>query len=411
MNNLFLGILHRDNDIDWLTKYSKTSIQVAANNFQWSFIRGLETNLNESIDIISTLSMGSFPKSSRKLLVRSRNIKHNKESIFQYLGYVNFYFIKGFCRSFNLFIELRKWIKNNPKGGTLYVYSLYSPYLWALNFLKNIRHKNNIKYCLIIPDLMGKYGMLSPWYTISGIWRRIDSFFLYKLSHQADCYVFLTKYMSEPMNIGIKPYTVIEGLISTTTKISNVHYSVLNEMPLITNVILYTGSLLKDFGIEMLLKAFLKIEDENYELWICGPYNESKTVQKYAKIDQRIKYLGFLQKDAVAKLQQKATVLINPRPNIGEYVKYSFPSKTMEYLLSGIPVIMFKLDGIPDDYYEHIYFIEKYNANSIAQKMIEICNKSRGELSDFGKKAKMFIINKKDCTSQTKKVIDMLSLL
>ena len=38
---------------------------------------------------------------------------------------------------------------------------------------------------------------------------------------------------------------------------------------------------------------------------------------------------------------------VNPRQNNEEFTKYSFPSKTMEYLASGVPVVAYKLDGIP----------------------------------------------------------------
>jgi len=183
------------------------------------------------------------------------------------------------------------------------------------------------------------------------------------------------------------------------------------EKPKDKKIILYTGSLLNDFGIETLLKAFLQIENKNYELWLCGPTNESESVIEYTKIENRIKYLGFLRKDEVVKLQQNASVLINPRPNIGEYVKYSFPSKTMEYLLSGKPVIMFKLDGIPDDYYDYIYFIDNYDVDSIAETLITVCEKTDDELMKFGNKAQKFVRENKNSTLQTEKAIKMIEKL
>jgi len=402
MRNLFVGILHRDEEIDWFAKFSKSGLQVAANNFQWSFIQGLEANLNQPIDIISTLSMGSYPIGSRKLFVKSKTINAEDYSFFKYVGYVNFYLIKGLCRFILLFFTLKKWIKNNPNGN-IYVYSLYLPYLWALLFTKRYRRNQKTKYCLIIPDLMGKYGMQQPLFTINGFWKRIESRFIYSISREADCFVFLTKQMAEPMKIGNKPYTVIEGLITKP------QHTFLNEIKdenqTEKKILLYTGSLLNDFGIETLLKSFLKIPKNNFELWLCGPVNESKTVVEYSQIDSRIKYWGFLRKDEVAELQKKTTVLINPRPNIGEYVKYSFPSKTMEYLLSGKPVIMFKLDGIPSDYYDYIYFIDKNDEDSIAQTIISVCERSDEELIKFGNNAQKFVIENKNSKIQTEKAI------
>jgi glycosyltransferase involved in cell wall biosynthesis len=214
--------------------------------------------------------------------------------------------------------------------------------------------------------------------------------------------------MVEPMNIKKKPYTVIEGMIPNSRNVSS-YQAIKAEQPTKGNkVILYTGSLLAEFGIEKLLEAFMKIKDESYELWICGPLTESKIVSLYCKKDTRIKYLGFLQKDDVIKAQQMATVLVNPRPNIGEYVKYSFPSKTMEYLLSGKPIIMFKLDGLPEDYFDFIYFFKEYNCDSIAKTIIDVCSKSEVELDQFGLKAQAFVLGYKNNLIQTKKAIDLV---
>ena len=44
--NLFIGILHRKKELKWLNRNSKSGIQIAANNFQWNFIDGIEKNNN-----------------------------------------------------------------------------------------------------------------------------------------------------------------------------------------------------------------------------------------------------------------------------------------------------------------------------------------------------------------------------
>ena len=112
--NLFIGILHLEKDETWLKSYSKSGIQVAANNFQWNFISGLEQNFNTPPDIISTLSMGSFPFSGKKLFIRSSKHKRLKRATFKYIGYINFYVIKGLIRFTFLVIELFKWIRKKP---------------------------------------------------------------------------------------------------------------------------------------------------------------------------------------------------------------------------------------------------------------------------------------------------------
>jgi hypothetical protein len=54
-----------------------------------------------------------------------------------------------------------------------------------------------------------------------------------------------------------------------------------------------------------------------------------------------------------------ADVLVNPRPNNEEYTKYSFPSKNIEYLMTGKPVVGYMLDGMPPIYKEFMFVIPK----------------------------------------------------
>ena len=55
---------------------------------------------------------------------------------------------------------------------------------------------------------------------------------------------------------------------------------------------------------------------------------------------------------------------MNPRFTGAEYTLYSFPSKNIEYMVSGTPVITTRLAGIPDDYYPYVFvFEEEINEN------------------------------------------------
>jgi len=83
----------------------------------------------------------------------------------------------------------------------------------------------------------------------------------------------------------------------------------------------------------------------------------------------------------------------------------------MEYLLSAKPVIMFKLDGIPEEYYDYIYFFDKYDVDSMAHTITTVCEKSNDELLSFGNKAQKFINKYKNSQIQTEKVINMLNEL
>lgn len=409
MNNLFIGILYKESDIPWLLKNGKTPLQVAANTYQWNIISGMEEGLNNTMDIFSFIPLGSFPKNSRKLFVHTKRSINDHNGLFIQFGYINFYFIKELCRFIYLLFAIRKWINNSPTNSNIFIYSMYSPFLWAVELTKKLGHKKGIKYCLILPDVAGKYGISPSWFTPHGLFYKIDSFFSLWMSRRADYYVFLTEAMDKVININKMPFTVIEGSVSMSQIDEYNQIFVEFEEDKNYKIILYSGSLRNEFGIETLLRAFTKISDRKLELWLCGPQTEAQTVLKYSQIDERIKYLGFLQKEALIRVQRSATVLINPRQDKGEYVKYSFPSKTMEYLLSGKPVVMFKLPGIPEEYFDYVYFIPDSSEESIAKTIMEVCCKSKEELDHFGNSARSFVLKDKNSLVQAKKIIDLIS--
>ena len=172
--------------------------------------------------------------------------------------------------------------------------------------------------------------------------------------------------------------------------------------------ILYTGTLNKKYGISTLLEAFSLIKNDNYRLWICGEGEATDDIIKMSALDPRIKFFGRVNRDKALQLQNKSTIVINPRNPEEEFTKFSFPSKNMEYLLSGRPTIAYKLSGIPDEYEKYIFFIDKNTVQSMAEKTVEVCEKSSQELSIFGTKAQKYILEEKNNIKQARRIIKML---
>jgi len=110
-------------------------------------------------------------------------------------------------------------------------------------------------------------------------------------------------------------------------------------------------------------------------------------------------------------LQRKATLLINPRDGVEEFTKYSFPSKTIEYLSSGTPTILYKLKGIPEEYYNYCYTCDFEGAEGLTETIVRVLNIPSDERESMGEKAKKFILNNKNETIQSKKIIHLIKNL
>jgi glycosyltransferase involved in cell wall biosynthesis len=123
-------------------------------------------------------------------------------------------------------------------------------------------------------------------------------------------------------------------------------------------MILYAGQLKAKYGLELLLQAFLRLEDQSLRLLILGKGDYEENIRQASLKDPRIVFKGYCPQGEIKKLLNAATVLINPRPTNQSFTQYSFPSKTIEYMVSGRPVISTRLPGIPDDYFPYLYVLE-----------------------------------------------------
>jgi glycosyltransferase involved in cell wall biosynthesis len=373
----------------------KEHVDFPAQTFQLSLLKGLLFHLN-SLHIVTSPVIRS----------KRENVKDIcKGYMFSHLGgeikediYVGTIIIPGLQMFFE-FIKVYRCVKkllSKSSVDNLFIYALHSPFLLAAVLLrKQVRCS-----CVIVPDLpdyMSNKGGI-----IRRIGKKIDKSIINYCVKRLDCFVLLSSYMREKLPIRDKRWTLMEGIYNQEDNVSED----IGKCP--NKAILYTGNLSKRMGIIELLDAFRQIKDPDFRLWIRGNGEAKLDVINAQKEDNRIIYYDPMPLAEIRKLQRQATVLINPTRASQEFTKYFFPSKTMEYLASGTPTIMYKLPCLPKSYYEHIYFIENETVDGLRKKIIEVCEKSDEERRQFGKKASEFICHEKNAIVQTRKIINLI---
>ncbi len=403
MKILFLGLLYnRDEEIQLLDN-SKCGLQGAANAYQWNLIDGMDEIAHCPVDILNSLPVGSYPKYYNKLILRTRKWCHKEGAADKELGTLNFPLLKQMIRSYAFYKEVKVWCEKN-KDDDIFIlsYSLYLPYLKVLAKIK--KKYKWVKTCVIVPDLPNAFGLDPGLNPLMKLYFKKTEKDIYKLAKDADSYCLLTKDMIDPLNIINKPYVIVEGIAKTLPR---------QEMIARTKtiILLYAGTLHKRFGLDKLVEAFLAISADNYQLWFCGSGDYENEIINTARKDVRIKFHGYVTANQVLELLEQATVLINPRSNEGEYTRYSFPSKTMEYMSLGRPILMFKLDGIPDEYDDYLYYIKDNSVEGIKKGIIEICSKSIEELETRSKKIYEFVQKEKSGSKQAGKLLAMLETM
>jgi len=253
-----------------------------------------------------------------------------------------------------------------------------------------------------IPNHLDNYTMeekSGTKYLFSNLYRLTCNFFMYRY----DSYILLTEQMNEVVNPKNKPHIVIEGMVDSNMKaVSNTLENKYKE-----KVVIYAGALRKNNGIKKLIEAFIKLDMDDARLWLFGSGEMEEEIRNYEKIDNRIKYFRVVPNQVVVEEELKATLLINPRPSDEEFTKYSFPSKNMEYMVSGTPILTTNLPGMPEEYKRYVYLIEDETVEGLTETLKRILSKSKEELHEKGEKAKKFVLEEKNNILQAKKIINM----
>lgn len=217
-------------------------------------------------------------------------------------------------------------------------------------------------------------------------------------------YILLTEAMNGYLNKKGKPYVILEGHSDITMR-DRVPSMEKKTAP---RICFYAGGVSKQYGLGNLVEGFRMAAPENAQLHIYGPGDYVKELQKIAEEDDRIYYGGMLLNTEIVDREQQATLLVNPRPTNEEYVKYSFPSKTMEYMASGTPVLTTVLPGMPLEYHPYVFLLEDETAEGIAAKLTEVLSHTEEELFQKGCEARRFVLEEKNNVIQAKKILDML---
>ena len=118
--------------------------------------------------------------------------------------------------------------------------------------------------------------------------------------------------------------------------------------------------------------------------------------------------MGVRENREIVEEELKASLLVNPRPVAPEYTKYSFPSKNLEYMVSGTPVLTTQLPGMPEEYFPYVYLMGEETEDHAAKVLEEILSLPLEERQKKGTAARAFVLEKKSNIVQSAKILAFL---
>ena len=356
---MLCGVFAKENEQE-VVRHARAAVEFSANVFQQKLIAGFRS-LGQDFSAISAPFVGSYPNASD--MVHFREFEDD-QSLCTYVPFNNIWGLRNFSRTRSLKKAVQDFIREEDAQKLIVAYCTHTPFIEAAVYAK--KKDPRIKICLYVPDLPNYMNLDANRSWFYDVAKAYDIAVMTRLMKQVDSFVLLTAQMKDALPVADKPCCVIEGIITRQEL----------ERPVVPKEsdglirVVYTGKLNACFGVKKLVDAFCMLPDPNYRLILCGRGDCENYIKEKSAADSRILYQGQVTADVAGEYIRKADVLVNPRPNDGEYTKYSFPSKNIEYLLSGNPVVGYMLSGMPEDYRRFMHIVPDDRVESLRDAIL-----------------------------------------
>lgn len=346
-----------------------------------SLIQGFRNLSDVNLTVITSPDIVSWPKGP--LFVPCET---SKEEELTMVSSLNISFVKQLWTIISMTRAASRVICHNEGQTVVMIPYVVFRHVFTLRLLHWLHPHNVVQTCTVPDIFFPKKRIMKIVYANT---KRMASKF--------DAFVLYTEQMSEQFHIEHQQYEVIEGfrVVPDRSPIPSEHFKVV-----------YAGSLNLNYGVGRLVDAMALLEDSSIELHLYGAGTGETKIQEASQKDSRIIYHGRVPNAQATDAIYGASVLINPRnADDGEYTKYSFPSKDIEYLSTGIPTLLCKLPGMPSEYYGYFIDLSEATPVQIAAAIKQVKEMPVAEREAFGQAARNFILERMNSTRQAERIV------
>lgn len=363
------------------------------------FDRNIGLGLSEQVKVtgFSLYPIPSYPK-FRKLRKKSNFYTVNNFSC-NVPSMLSIPIIKEFDYAFSVYNSIKK-MKSEDEENVILISGLYRSLMRPAKWLKE---KCDVPIIAIVPDLPELMINYRKDYTMfRNVLNRLDMKFSIKFREVVDGFIFLSPFMNSVVNKYNRPWTLVDGLCNLNA-IDNVTSEKSNE-----RFILYAGKISTTFGVDKLVDGFLQSQLKDVKLVLCGDGDYANLLREKAAKYPQIDFKGIVKHDTVLSLEKAATLLVDPRPINNEVSKMSFPSKIIEYMASGTPVLVSNIPSFTPEYRKYQFRLDEVSIKGIKDALCKIFSCTDYELNEMGSLARQFILENKTISKQCEKIIDFI---
>jgi glycosyltransferase involved in cell wall biosynthesis len=365
----------------------------AGNMFQSHLLSGLEAAGIDLSLVLSVQPLPSYPRSPI-LIVRSSSGNLEAGTPVSYIPFLNVSPIKQVLVGLNTMCRLLSWgWKRRHASRVVYTYNLsVPPAAFTLMAARLIR-------ATVIASVN---DINEPGETVPPGWPWKLDFWLHKqLLPRFDGLVVVSGAIIDDF----APYAAnirIEG--GVVPKMITFSGGVHNSRKPGRFTIGFAGGLDAANGVGEMLRAIALLQGSRFRFLLAGIGPMTEDVRRAAALDPRIEYRGFLSLEDVLSLYAEADVLVNMRLTKTMRTRYFFPSKLLEFLASGTPVISTSPGHVEEEFGEFVYLLKDETPEGLAESVPRAEQAGKDARREMGTRARAFIVANKTWAAQTERV-------
>ncbi|QRN85473.1 glycosyltransferase [Clostridia bacterium] len=397
MKVLYLGSVIKTEDC---TKYLGPS--VAGNKMQMGILKGLKKILVEDLYVLTETPIAAFPR-EKKSYIGSGSIRLTNDIDALKVPFINIFIIKQIYLIINAFVMICKWAKKNGNKKKVIICFNAFPYVAMPIILASKLF--SIKTICIFADPPVDVVRRS---LIGRVAKYIEDRSVVKNIKKFDGLIVLNEKSIEKYASNSK-YILVDGgfdLDCTPKNQPGGQWLSIQENDMVKMV--FSGALFEYNGIKNLIKAVRLVDSDRLCLEIYGSGPLEHYIEQASKEDNRVRFMGNVPNSEMIRIQQEAGILINPRHVKDPISLYTFPSKIIEYLLSGTPVITTKLNGLTKEYLDNVFVTLDETPAEIANTIDFVLKQDKDCLIQKATAAREFVIQNKNWNVWIDKIIEFI---
>ncbi|CAN7471221.1 glycosyltransferase [Terrabacter sp. LjRoot27] len=175
--------------------------------------------------------------------------------------------------------------------------------------------------------------------------------------------------------------------------------------------ITYAGGLSDEYGARALVEAVEMLPDRDIELQMLGKGPLEGWISQRSEADSRILPPRLVPPECVPAELDRANVLVQPRPLSMKEARFSFPSKLLEYLAAGRPVVSTPLPSLPAEYAAVVRLTDDDGPQALADEIDALKRMDDESRTRLGILARTFAAQEKSDHAQAERLASFLEAL